>query len=109
MRGTVSELVATPREFHPLTLVPVHAWNYRRYVLASMPVKKPNAEELAYTTKKIQTNFSNFSAWHQRSKIYPLLWRNNALDYKKSREEGVPCHSAPGVTGNSLEHQSSSW
>jgi len=63
------------------------AWDYRRYVLASMPVKKPEIEEFAYTTKKIEANFSNFSAWHQRSKIYPLLWESNALDRKKSQEE----------------------
>lgn len=64
-----------------------HAWNYRRYVLANMPVKKQDIEELAYTMKKIQANFSNFSAWHQRSKIYPLLWETNTLDHAKSRKE----------------------
>ena len=54
-----------------------------------MPVKKPDIEEFAYTTKKIQANFSNFSAWHQRSKIYPLLWESKTLDQTKSREEGA--------------------
>jgi geranylgeranyl transferase type-2 subunit alpha len=54
-----------------------------------MPVKRPDIEEFAYTTKKIEANFSNFSAWHQRSKTYPLLWESNALDRKKSQEEGA--------------------
>lgn len=94
MHGTVSEGVTDPSRFHPLTPVLVHAWNYRRYILENMPVKKPDIEELVYTTKKIQANFSNFSAWHQRSKTYPLLWDSNALDPKKSREEGVPSHPA---------------
>ncbi|KAF8314235.1 rab-protein geranylgeranyltransferase [Clavulina sp. PMI_390] len=57
-----------------------HAWNYRRYVLASLPPPPPNstapartpATELAYTQKKIEANFSNFSAWHQRTKIYEV-------------------------------------
>ncbi|KAF9518935.1 hypothetical protein BS47DRAFT_1370925 [Hydnum rufescens UP504] len=69
---------ADPRNFH--------AWNYRRYVLASLPPDPPSgdspssgpslalhrtpASELAFTTKKIEANFSNFSAWHQRSKVY---------------------------------------
>ena len=83
-----------PRQLHAPTPVPVLAWNYRRYVLASMPVKKPDIEEFAYTTKKIEASFSNFSAWHQRSKIYPLLWESNVLDHKKSQEEGAPCHPA---------------
>ncbi|KAG5645897.1 hypothetical protein DXG03_005044 [Asterophora parasitica] len=45
-----------------------HAWNYRRYVLASMAVKRSEKSELAYTSRKIEANISNFSAWHQRSK-----------------------------------------
>lgn len=57
-----------------------HAWNYRRYVLKSIPphpagsVAPPRtpAAELAYTRKKIEANFSNFSAWHQRSKIFEV-------------------------------------
>ena len=68
-----------------------------------MPVKKPDIEEFAYTTRKIEANFSNFSAWHQRSKIYPHLWESNALDHKKSQEEGAPRHPAPAPdVGDSL-------
>jgi hypothetical protein len=58
----------------------VMAWDYRRYVLASLPPDPPGkssqsrtpATELAFTTKKIEANFSNFSAWHQRSKVYAV-------------------------------------
>ncbi|KAF6765000.1 rab-protein geranylgeranyltransferase [Ephemerocybe angulata] len=70
-----------------LWVVLLMAWNYRRYVLASMPVPRPDTAELAYTSKKIQANFSNFSAWHQRSKVLPKLWASGALDEAKSREE----------------------
>jgi len=64
-----------------------HAWSYRRYVLARMPVARPETAELAYTTRKIESNFSNFSAWHQRSKVLPSLWSCGKLDYSKSKEE----------------------
>lgn len=72
-------LNADPRNFM--------AWNYRRYVLASMPIQRPETAELAYTTRKISSSFSNFSAWHQRSKIYTSLWRSGQLDPVKSRDE----------------------
>ncbi|KAJ6488621.1 rab-protein geranylgeranyltransferase [Mycena vitilis] len=64
-----------------------HAWSYRRYVLANMPVARSETAELAYTTRKIESNFSNFSAWHQRSKILTSLWASGKLDYSKSKEE----------------------
>lgn len=72
-------LNADPRNFM--------AWNYRRYVLASMPTQRPELAELAYTTRKISSSFSNFSAWHQRSKVYTSLWRSGQLDPVKSRDE----------------------
>lgn len=64
-----------------------HAWAYRRYVLASMPVPRPSTAELKYTTKKIESNFSNFSAWHQRTKVLMLLWESKQLDPTKSKED----------------------
>ncbi|OSX65161.1 hypothetical protein POSPLADRAFT_1053934 [Postia placenta MAD-698-R-SB12] len=64
-----------------------HAWNYRRYVLASTPVQRAEQAELTYTTRKIEANFSNFSAWHQRSKVLTSLWDSGKLDIKKSKED----------------------
>jgi len=63
------------------------AWDYRRYVLGSMPVSRSEVSELAYTRSKIESNFSNFSAWHQRSKVLGSLWAQGRLDEKKSRED----------------------
>nr|GAT59587.1 Rab geranylgeranyltransferase [Mycena chlorophos] len=64
-----------------------HAWSYRRYVLAGMPVSRPETAELAYTKRKIEANFSNFSAWHQRTKLLASLWASGKLDYAKSKED----------------------
>ncbi|KAJ7074238.1 rab-protein geranylgeranyltransferase [Mycena amicta] len=72
-------LDADPRNFH--------AWSYRRYVLAGMPVARPETAELAYTTRKIEANFSNFSAWHQRTKLLASLWASGKLDRAKSKED----------------------
>ena len=65
------------------------AWDYRRYVLASMPIHRPEKAELTYTTKKIEANFSNFSAWHQRTKVLSSLWANGEVDRKSSLQKGI--------------------
>ncbi|KAF8078123.1 rab-protein geranylgeranyltransferase [Lyophyllum atratum] len=72
-------LDADPRNFH--------AWDYRRYVLASMPIQRPQKSELAYTSRKIEANISNFSAWHQRSKVLTSLHKSSGIPSIKSRQE----------------------
>ena len=57
-------------------------------MLASIPTKIPEANELAYTLRKIEANFSNFSAWHQRSKVFTSMWAKGLLDEVKSKDEG---------------------
>lgn len=74
-----------------------HSWDYRRYLISSILSLSPSStvprtkklpapttqSELVFTSKKIASNFSNFSAWHYRTKLSLKLW-----DEEKS-EEGV--------------------
>ncbi|KAI9360977.1 hypothetical protein BD770DRAFT_408803 [Pilaira anomala] len=53
-----------------------HGWDYRRFVVSHLLNKsqdKPAVvkQEYDFTTRKISANFSNYSAWHQRSKLIP--------------------------------------
>ncbi|ODQ65936.1 protein prenylyltransferase [Nadsonia fulvescens var. elongata DSM 6958] len=89
-----------------------HGWEYRRYVVrqheaalikaldsqseldAMVKIDQIKSNllrtEFAYTTKKINKNFSNFSAWHNRAKLMPQLLSNQtsiALSRKKQDEQ----------------------
>lgn len=66
-----------------------HGWGYRRTVIAALEsdelqnattVKTMTEQEFEYTTKMINSNLSNFSAWHNRSKLIPRLLDERAAD-----------------------------
>ncbi|KAI8142547.1 hypothetical protein BJV82DRAFT_540049 [Fennellomyces sp. T-0311] len=58
-----------------------HGWSYRRYVVKQLRKDATGKEEddkivrseYDFTTKKINESFSNFSAWHQRTKLLPQI------------------------------------
>ncbi len=78
-----------------------HGWGYRRTVVAALEgngqthsdsgtkaaVGRSLAEEeLTYTTKMIGTDLSNFSAWHNRSKLIPRLLDEQGADAETRRK-----------------------
>lgn len=58
-------LKADPRNFH--------CWDYRRWLSLSLGSGKKNETELDFSFEKLSENFSNYSAWHYRTLLLPLL------------------------------------
>ncbi|KAK4216216.1 hypothetical protein QBC37DRAFT_417603 [Rhypophila decipiens] len=61
-----------------------HAWGYRRHVVEQLESPELGGtslveSEFKYTTEMIKVDLSNFSAWHNRSKLIPRL-----LDERKA-------------------------
>lgn len=63
----------------------VHVWDYRRYAVKHANV--PPEKELEFCTEKIQNNFSNYSSWHQRSKLLPILYPHETDKSRPINEE----------------------
>lgn len=73
-----------------------HVWNYRRWAMAlnqrvdsffSAAASAPlldsfltveEERDIEYTTQKIEVNFSNYSAWHQRSLVFQTAFRRHS-------------------------------
>ncbi|KAK0526604.1 Rab geranylgeranyltransferase [Tilletia horrida] len=101
---------------HMLDLDPrnFHGWDYRRHLLVQLSLSLSSSpssssdptpslpatttfpdilptpllkQELAYTLRKIESNFSNFSAWHQRSRVLPALWAREQADAKQRAQQ----------------------
>ncbi|KAJ9115612.1 hypothetical protein QFC20_000937 [Naganishia adeliensis] len=71
--------------------------------------------EIRYTTKKIESNFSNFSAWHQRTKELGKVWDalrrgekggegDAEVEIQEMREKGSGEHVATDMEGSLLTH-----
>ncbi|KAI8369858.1 hypothetical protein EDC96DRAFT_440570 [Choanephora cucurbitarum] len=73
-----------------------HGWNYRRYVVSHLRKQAKDEHELTaiikneyeFTTRKINQSFSNYSAWHQRSKLLPEI----VMDMTEEERNQVAIH-----------------
>ena len=72
-----------------------HGWGYRRQVVSALEqlsmamgstTTSMTEDEFAYTTKMIESNLSNFSAWHRRSKLIPSLLSERNANHAERRK-----------------------
>ncbi|KAG6452521.1 geranylgeranyl transferase type-2 subunit alpha [Manduca sexta] len=66
-----------------------HTWDYRRFIVSQC--KPPLKGEFDFTTEKLYDNFSNYSAWHYRSKmlveLYPDLQGGRPIEDSHHKHE----------------------
>ena len=62
-----------------------HCWDYRRIVAERSNVS--HLSEYEFTMKKIEANFSNYSAWHLRSKLLPKIFPDEKKKFPINEEK----------------------
>jgi geranylgeranyl transferase type-2 subunit alpha len=62
-----------------------HCWRHRLFLIENEKINK--LDELAFTYEKICSNFSNYSAWHYRSKLLESLYAENQIDFDVFKKE----------------------
>lgn len=74
----VEKLVETEmalcEKFHSYDSRNFHCWNFRRWLirLTEKTREKMREIDIKYSQKLIESNFSNYSAWHNRSKVFDV-------------------------------------